>query len=235
VEADPMPGRTGPAELAAVPPQTAEQWRRDESRLYQSAVGSAEVYRRTPELVRRTLDLLRSLGPSHEPLLAAAAKHDDLVTVIAGNDGGVTAGLDMSLVANPALALRHREVAAEQAAGRRVTAMQAAAGRSQAWLFLDESGDAGGSPFQPYRRLEATTSGNPALLVTATLDAEFVHNVHEVQVLRINPETRVVSESGTGSRSLTSHLNCAREAHVALLRVAYAVLRAALRTLVYSL
>jgi len=79
VEADPMPGRTGPAEPASMPPQTAEQWRRDESRLYQAAVGSAEVYRRTLELVGRTLDLLRSLGPSHEPLLAAAARHDDLV------------------------------------------------------------------------------------------------------------------------------------------------------------
>ncbi len=63
------------------------------------------------------------------------------------------------------------------------------------------------------------TSGGPALLVTATPDAEFFHSVHEVQVLRINPETGVVSESGTGSRSLTSHLNWpVREAHVALLR-----------------
>jgi len=36
------------------------------------------------------------------------------------------------------------------------------------------------------------TSGGPALLVTATPNAKFVHNVHEVQVLRINPETGVV-------------------------------------------
>lgn len=54
--------------------------------------------------------------------------------------------------------------------------MLAAAGRGQARLVLDESGDAGGSPFQPYRGLEAMTSGGPALLVTATPDAEFVHN-----------------------------------------------------------
>jgi len=60
----------------------------------------------------------------------------------------------MSLVAAAALAIRHREVAAEQVASRRVTAMLAAAGRGHPRLVLDESGDAGGSPFQPYRRLQ---------------------------------------------------------------------------------
>ena len=150
MEADPTPGRTGPAELAGVPPQTAEQWRRDESRLYQSAVGSAEVYRRTLELVGRTLDLLRSPGPSHEPLLAAAAKHDDLVPLLRGTTA--VSPLGWTCRWSPMLRWQHGSRSrAEQVAGRRVTAMLAAAGRGQARLVLDESGDAGGSPFQPYR------------------------------------------------------------------------------------
>ncbi len=202
-----------------VPLQTAAAWQQGEDRLYQSAMSRPDVYQRSMELIRRTVEHLRALGPGTGALLAAGALHADLVTQVVQDRPMSTAELDLGLVADAALAMRHREVAAEQAALRRVRALWAARSRGDAWVVLDVAGDPGGDPFLPYHRLEAEVATGRALLVTASPDEQFRGCVHTVEQLQVDLDTGLVEESREpGVAPSLQPTATAREEHAAALR-----------------
>lgn len=202
-----------------VPLQTAAAWQQGEDRLYQSAMSRPDIYQRSMELVRRTVEHLRGLGPSTGALLAAGAQGGALVTAVVQERPMSTAELDLALVSDAALAMRHREVAAEQAALRRVRAIWAARSRGKSWVVLEVSGDSAGDPFLPYHRLEVEVGTGRALLVTATPDPDFAGCAHAVEALHVDLDNGAVSEPRDTSVAPTSHPNATtREQHAAAVR-----------------
>lgn len=202
-----------------IPLATAAAWLEGESRLYQAVLSGADVYQRSLELVRQTLDHLRALGPSSGALLAAAAQGAGLVRQAVVEHPASTDGLPLSLIAQAALAMRHREVAAEQAALRRVRSLWAARSRGEQWAVLEVSGNPDGDPVLPYRRLEAEVATGRALLVRAVPDEQFRGVVHAVEPLAVDVESGAVREPQDDSVVATTHPTAAaREAQVVALR-----------------
>lgn len=202
-----------------MPPGTTAAWRRAEDRLYQVVLSSPQLYRDAMELVGRTVEHLRALGPGTQALLAAAAQGGGLVTAAVRDRQPAIMGLDLSVVAEAALALRHREAAAERASLRRADAIEAARRRGEAWVVLEASGDPDGDPFLPYRRLEVEVSTGRALLVTAAPDEDFRACVHGVQVLGVDPDTGRVQQPREDLGPPTMHPSAAaREEQAAALR-----------------
>jgi hypothetical protein len=177
-----------------VPPRTAAAWQRGEERLYLAALGDVGLYQRTMTVVGTTLDHLRTRGSGIPALLAAAGQGAGLVAEAVRGEAVSTAGLDPQLVADAALALRHRELIAEQAARRRLGAMDDARRRGDTRVVLEEAGDFAGDPVRPYRRLEAEVATGRALLVSATPDEDFRRCVHGVEALRVDLETGAIRE-----------------------------------------
>jgi hypothetical protein len=175
-----------------VPAETAAAWKQGEERLYLAALGDVDLYRRSMTLVGATLDHLRGRGPDPAGLLDAAAQGAGLVAEAAREGAVSTTGIDPRLVADAALALRHRELVAEQECRRRLDAIADARGRGETRVVLEESGEFAGDPFQPYRRLEAEVATGRALLVSATPDEEFRRCVHAVEALRVDLGTGTV-------------------------------------------
>lgn len=215
---------TGPADRAdapeaAVPRDLEALWRRGEERLYAAALSRADVYELSLDLVRRTADHLRGLGTGPAPLLAAAGRGTDLVLEVLGGTAPAGVPVDLSLVAQAALAVRQREVAAEQAAQQRVRRLREARGRGDTWVVLEESGDAHGSPLHPYRRLEAQVRTGCAALVTTSPDPSFTASLHAVEGLLVDPATGVLRELPDPRARATVHSTAVeRERRVAALR-----------------
>lgn len=188
-------GRYGPRSEAPgdpVPAETAAAWKRSEERLYLAALGDVGLYQRTMTLVGTTLEHLRTRGPDTSGLLAAAAQGAGLVAEAAPGEAVSTAGIDPRLVVDAALALRHRELVAEQKRRRRLDAIDDARRRGGTRVVLEESGESAGDPFRPYRRLEVEVTTGRALLVSATPDEEFRRCVHAVEALRVDLATGAV-------------------------------------------
>jgi hypothetical protein len=121
-------------------------------------------------------------------------------------------------VGRAALAVRHREVAAEQASARRVRLLAAARARQLSWVVLEESGDSAGDPFMPYRRLEAHATTGQALLVTASPDDDFRACQHAVERVRVDLHTGRVEAPGSPEDPFRCRLPADREAHAVALR-----------------
>jgi len=181
-----------------VPPETAAAWKQGEERLYLAALTDVGLYQRVLALVGTTADHLRTRGCGIPGLLAAAAQGAGLVAEAARGKAVGTSGLD-HLVADAALALRHRELVAEQVGRRRLAALDDAGRRGETRAVLEESGESAGDPFRPYRRLEADVATGRALLVSATPDDEFRRCVHTVEALRVDLGTGAVRELDDGS------------------------------------
>ncbi len=204
----------------AVPHELVVRWRRAEERLSLTALVAPEVFQRSLELVGRTVDHLRRLGPGHGPLLAANARGGRLVAdaLDLGAPDGLTAG-DLDVVAEAALALRHREVLAERTAQRRVAVLDAARSRGQAWVVLETSGDPAGHPFVPYRRLEAHAGTGRAVLVTTGPDAELAGCLHSVEPVLVDLDSGALRELGDDRVAATTHGGAdEREQQAAVLR-----------------
>jgi hypothetical protein len=208
-EADDEP--TVPAELAA-------SWRSAETQLFGAVLDLPDLYRGVVAMVGDTLDQLRRLGPTPTALLNAAPTIGALV-----RDGlqapGPAGPIDPDLIGRAALAVRHREVAAEQASARRVRLLAAARARHLSWVVLEESGDWAGDQFMPYRRLEAHATTGQALLVTAGPDDDFRTCQHAVERLRVDVHTGRVGEPGSPDGGpFRCRLPADREAHAEALR-----------------
>ena len=181
-----------------VPPETAAAWTQGEERLYLAALADVGLYQRVTALVGTTVDHLRTGASDIPGLLAAAAQGAGLVAEAVQGKAMGAVGLD-HLVADAALALRHRELVAEQLARRRLAALDDARRRGETRVVLEESGDSAGDPFRPYRRLEADVATGRALLVSATPDDEFRRCVHIIEALRVDLGTGAVRELDDGS------------------------------------
>lgn len=181
-----------------VPPETAAAWKQGEERLYLAALTDVGLYQRVMALVGATVDHLRTRGSDVAGLLAAAAQGAGLVAEAVQGKAVGAAGLD-HLVADAALALRHRELVAEQVAGRRLAALDDARRRGETRVVLEESGESTGDPFRPYRRLEADIATGHALLVSANPDDEFRRCLHTVEALRVDLRSGAVRELDDGS------------------------------------
>jgi hypothetical protein len=186
-------GRPSEASDDHVPAETAAGWRQGEERLYLAALGDIGLYQRTMTLVGITLDHLRTHGSGMPGLLAAAAQGPALVEEAVQGEAVSTAGIDPRLVVDAALALRHRELVAEQECRRRLEAIDAARRRGESRVVLEESGEFSGDPFRPYRRVEAEVATGCALLVSATPDEEFRRCLHAVEALQIDLGTGAVA------------------------------------------
>ena len=185
-----------------VPPHLVAAWQRGEARLYANTVFDPDTYVRSVELVRRTVEHLRTLAPGSGPLIAAAEQGPALPAAALrdGGDGGPdgearsTAGIDLAGVAHAALALRQREVARDQACATRLRRLADARRRGDAWVVLEEAGEPSGDPFLPYRRLEAATATGDALFVSATADDDFRRCVHRVEAVHVDLSSGALEE-----------------------------------------
>lgn len=197
----------------------ARQWLRGEERLYLAALSGTDVYEHSLDLVRRTVEHLATRGPGPAPLQAAGARGADLVTDAVGHEIGGAGRVDLALVADAALAVRYREVAAERRAQCRLGQLQAARERADGWVVLETSGDPDGHPLRPYRRLEADARTGRAVLVTTAPHEDFAHCLHAVEALRVDLRTGVLAELEQADLAATVHPSSVeRERRAAALR-----------------
>lgn len=215
-----MTERVDPDDLAyAALHAAARQWLRGEERLYLAALSRADSYAQSLDFVRRTVEHLATGGPGPEPLQAAGARGADLVVDAVGQESADGARVDLALVADAALAVRYREVAAERTAQRRLEQLRAGRGRADHWVILETSGDPDGHPLRPYRRLEADARTGWAVLVTTAPNEDFASCVHAVEALRVDLRTGVLTELKRADVAATVHPSCAeRERRAAVLR-----------------
>lgn len=199
-----------------VPMQLAASWDQAEAKLYPAVTTRPDLYQRVLTIVRLTVDRLRTLGASTGALLSAAEQGPALVTEVMGEAGLSAYELDLDLLARAALAMRHREVAAEQAARRRLRLVAKAHRAGLAWVVLEEKGYAEGDPFVPYTRLEVEVATGRALLVTTRADEDFRSVLHGVEELRLDLATGAVEEAEDAGAATVLHPGARdREAHVA--------------------
>lgn len=201
-----------------VPAETAESWRRAETQLFAALLDGPELYRGVIAAVGDTVNRLRLLGPSTAALLTAAPTIGALVRDGLA-DHSPARRFDPELTGRAALAVRLREVVAEQASARRVKLLAAAREGQRAWVVLEESGDWAGDPFMPYRRLEAHATTGQALLVSAIPDDDFQTCQHTVEVQHVDLDSgRIGAPSGPGGGSVTCSESADREARATALR-----------------
>jgi hypothetical protein len=172
-----------------VPTLLAASWEQAEARLYPAVLERPDLYQRNVRLVRATADHLRLLGPSTSALVAAAERGAEVVAAVADDDGSSVVELDLELVARAALALRYREVRAEQATRRRLRRVHEAGAAGAPWVLVEENGASEGDPFLPYSRLEVSTATGAGLLVTAAPDDEYRGVVHQVRRVHLDLST----------------------------------------------
>ena len=202
-----------------VPMQLAASWDQAEAKLYPAVTTRPDLYQRVLTVVRLTVDRLRALGPSTGALLAAAEQGPALVSEVMSEAGLSAYELDLDLLARAALAMRHREVAAEQAVRRRLRLVAQARRDGRAWVVLEERGYAEGDPFVPYTRLEVEVATGRALLVTTRADEDFRSVLHGVEHLQLDLATGGLDEPANGPVATTLLPDATgREAHVASLK-----------------
>jgi hypothetical protein len=201
-----------------VPTLLAASWEQAEARLYPTVLDRPDLYQRIIRLVRATADHLRLLGPGTGALVAAAARGPELVAAVVDDSGVPAAELDLELLARAALALRYRELRAEQSARRRLRRVEEGRASGVPWLVVEESGDAAGDPFLPYSRLEVAPATGRGLLITTAADDEYRNVEHEIRRVRVDPETGAVIEDPAEPGVLTCSDAATREAAAVQIR-----------------
>lgn len=196
-----------------VPPELSAAWATAEGELFPSVLALPDVYERTLLALRATLDRLRGLGTGTGPLLEAAASGPALVASAAEQGGISTSGLDVGLIGQVALAMRHREVVADLAAAARLQVVRRARAEGRTWVVLEESGDWAGDPYLPYRRVEVHVPTGRVVAVTTTVDEDFRTVFHGVAEARLDLQTGAVvgtDQVGWGPASRpTTHADAA--------------------------
>jgi len=211
---DPSP-QLGPP----VPPELSAAWAAAEGQLFPSVLALPDVYERTVLVLRATLDRLRALGTGTGPLLEASASGPALVASAAEQSGLSTSGLDIALIGQVALAMRHREVTADRAAATRLQLVRRARAEGRTWVVLEESGDRAGDPFLPYRRVEVHVPTGRVVAVTTSVADDFRTVRHGVAEAQLDLQTGAVVETdqarwGSSSQPTTHVDAAARERDV---------------------
>jgi hypothetical protein len=201
-----------------VPTLLTASWEQAEARLYPAVLERPDLYQRNVRLVRATADHLRLLGPGTSALVAAAARGPELVAAVAHDVGASVVELDLELVARAALAMRYREVRAEQATRRRLRRVAEAAAAGATWVVVEEHGAPEGDPFLPYSRLEVATATGRGLLVTAAPDDEYHGVVHQIRRVRLDPSTGELADRDAGADVATYPDAATRDAAASAVR-----------------
>jgi len=196
--AGPPPGAPDPDD-GPVPTLLAVSWEQAEARLYPAVLERPDLYQRIVRLVRATADHLRLLGPGTSVLVAAAERGSELAAAVADDHGISIFELDLTLVAHAALALRYREVRAEQASRRRLRRVEEARATGATWVVVEETGAPEGDPFLPHSRLEVATATGRGLLVSAAPDDAYRGVVHQVRRVRLGLSTGELADQEAGA------------------------------------
>lgn len=177
-----------------VPALVAASWQRAETLAYSTVTERPDLYQAIVRLVRLTADHLRLLGPGTSALLSASERGGELVAAVADDSGIPAWDLDLEVVAGAALALRYREVRAEQAARRRLRRIEEGSAAGETWVVVEEAGAREGDPFLPYSRLEVEIASGKGLLVSATPDDDYRGVLHQIRAVRLDLATGAVAE-----------------------------------------
>jgi hypothetical protein len=205
----------------SVPAMTADSWRTAEAGLFEPLLNRPDLYERVIGLVGITVDRLRRLGPTTSRLLDAAPTIGALVREVGEARGFATDGIDPEQVGRAALALRHREIVAQQACAQRVRQLCDARAGNLAWAVLEETGDPAGDPALPYRRLEVATATGHAIVVTAVPADDFRSCLHAAQACHVDLDTgRIGVPPGAEEQRVQARNAAEREANVATMREA---------------
>lgn len=183
------------------------QWSSAAENAFAALASSPERYLAAGHWVAAWLEQLRSLPPGQdagqEPGEMEAGEGDDAVAaLLAAWDARDSAApvpdtpapltaAERSALTAAAFAIRYAEVAGWLTARRRRRAMAASVGPG--WLVLDESGDATGNLFIPYRRLEVDPATGFGVLVETRPDDRFVSVVHDVHIVRVDLASGVLA------------------------------------------
>jgi len=201
-----------------VPALVAASWQRSETLAYSTVTERPDLYQEVVRLVRRTADHLRLLGPGTSALLSAHERGAELVAAVADDSGIPAWDLDLEVVAGAALALRYREVRAEQAARRRLRRIEEGSAAGRAWVVVEERGAPEGDPFLPYERLEVEVGTGRGLLVSTDPDDDYRRCVHLVRAVRLDLSTGAVAPDLHDPEAVPYADAAAREAAVDRLR-----------------
>jgi hypothetical protein len=215
--AGPPPGTPDPDD-SPVPTLLAVSWEQAEAQLYPAVLERPDLYQRSIRLVRATADHLRLLGPGTSALVSAAERGPELVAAVADDHGSSVFELDLGLLARAALALRYRELRAEQTLRRRLRRVGEARAAGAGWAVVEEAGEPDGDPFLPYTRLEVAVASGRGVLVTAEPDEEYRRVVHGLRRVRLDLATGEVLDDDGGADLGTFPDAAAREAAAAGLR-----------------
>lgn len=210
-----------PEPSPGVPPAVTATWRQAESQLFGSLAMQPELYQQVVRVLAATTDRLRAEARTTAEVLAVRDEMTDVALELAGSLGVALDASQATAIGYTALAIRQREVAAAERASARLERLAAARADGSGWVVLEESGDPAGSPFSPYRRLEADSGSGRALLVRAEPDERFEAMVHQVDPVQVDLGTGQLLQDSSGAEPGPSLPDAtAREARAARLRQA---------------
>jgi hypothetical protein len=170
-----------------VPLSVLRSWDQAEARLFPLIMARPEVYQRAVTMISQLAARLRETCPDLPALIAAHERGGDLAT--SELPGLEAAGIQPDLLAAAACATRYRELAASQAAQRRLAALARAREQGLIWAVVEESGSADRAPYIPYQRVEAEVSSGRAVVVSIEPDETLSRAVHRLDEGRVDLAT----------------------------------------------
>jgi hypothetical protein len=180
-----------------VPAELAQRWREAERRLYPVILSDPEAYRRYVLAVRELADELRSVAAS-TALAEAYRDADRRAAAVLERSGAPVAAHVTEVVAGAAFALRHRELAAEEAAAEVVRRLAEAAASGAEWVVVHEAGRPELAVLGQYRRLEMRLRDGAGLHSFVEMGAGADRPVFVVEVLALDPATGARRGGGQG-------------------------------------
>ena len=167
-----------------VPLSVLRSWDQAEARLFPLIMARPDVYQQAVSMISQLAARLRETCPDVAALIAEHARCGDLA--ISELPDVQAAGIQPDLLAAAACATRYRELAASQAAQRRLAALTRAREQGLAWAVVEESGSADRAPYIPYQRVEAEVSSGRAVVVSIEPDETLSRAVHRLDEGRID-------------------------------------------------
>jgi len=174
--------------VGQVPADLAQRWRDAERRLYPVVLSDPEAYRRYVLAVRELADELGSVAAS-AALAKAYRDAERRAAAVLERSGAPVAAHVTEAVAGAAFALRHRELAAEEAAAEVVRRLAEAAAAGAEWVVLHEAGRPELAVLGQYRRLEMRLRDGAGLHSFVEMGAGAERPVFVVEALALDPAT----------------------------------------------
>src|SRR5215813_12080163 len=174
-----------------VPLSVLRSWDQAEARLFPLIMARPDVYQQAVSMISQLAARLRETCPDLAALIAEHARGGDLA--ISELPDVQAAGIQPDLLAAAACATRYRELAASQAAQRRLAALTRAREQGLAWAVVEESGSADRAPYIPYQRVEAEVSSGRAVVVSIGPDETLSRAVYRLDEARVDVTSGALS------------------------------------------